>query len=141
MKLAYNKPEMNVENFAANEFIAACGDSGTNYLFECNAGNGVFGSVYLESNGKPGLQTEGGLFKKVDKMIAQYGRTFFGESGFHACGESHEASSKDDFSEGYYLPKGQVSKAQNVIIWRGDDGRDVHCTTKLNRDEWETAKS
>ena len=35
----YVKPMMESEVFAANEYIAACGDSGVVYKFECNAGN------------------------------------------------------------------------------------------------------
>ena len=34
----YVKPMMESEVFAANEYIAACGDSGVVYNFECNAG-------------------------------------------------------------------------------------------------------
>ena len=37
----YVKPMMESEAFAANEYIAACGDSGVTYKFECNAGGGV----------------------------------------------------------------------------------------------------
>lgn len=44
----YVKPMMESEVFAANEYIAACGDSGVIYNFECNAGDWWGGySVYL----------------------------------------------------------------------------------------------
>ena len=44
---------MESEVFAANEYIAACGDSGVIYNFECNAGDWWGGySVYL--NGPDG---------------------------------------------------------------------------------------
>lgn len=38
MKKAWTRPLTTVQQFDANEAISACGDSGTNYYFECNAG-------------------------------------------------------------------------------------------------------
>lgn len=114
----------------------ACGDSGTTYLFECNAGGGKSGTVYLETNGQPGLQTDWG----GDRSLG----------GYYACGTQHEADSDDDFLEGYYVTKEYVGTwpfghyedvTTEVIVWRGPWGTNVHCTTKLNMDEWETAKS
>ena len=37
---SYKKPVLNVERFTPDEFVAACGDSGTTYLFTCDAGGG-----------------------------------------------------------------------------------------------------
>ena len=34
-----------------------------------------------------------------------------------------------------------TSQAINVIVWRGQYGNNVHCTTNLNMDTWETSKS
>lgn len=59
--------------------------------------------------------------------------------GYHACGTTHEASTTDDFQNGYYIPDG--GDAVDVIIWRGKRGDNIHCTTNLNRDSWETTKS
>lgn len=59
--------------------------------------------------------------------------------GYHACGTTHEASTTDDFLDGYYIP--DSGKVENVIIWRGKRGNNIHCTTNLNRDSWETTKS
>lgn len=53
----YVKPTMEGELFAANEYIAACHDINKVYKFKCDAGGGRNGTVYLETNGKPGLQT------------------------------------------------------------------------------------
>lgn len=39
MKRAYVRPTMVGERFVANEYVAACGDSGTVYNFVCNAGD------------------------------------------------------------------------------------------------------
>ena len=135
----YVKPMMESEVFAANEYIAACGDSGVVYNFICNAGDGVWGSVYQETNGQPGLQSSG---RNRDARIANY-ETFFGipVSGYHACGTAHEAESDSGFYDGYYCARGNINNPVPVIIWKGEHNDDVHCTTNLNKDEWETAKS
>lgn len=134
---SYKKPVLNVERFTANEFVAACGDSGVTYLFTCDAGGGESGSVYVESNGVEGLQTYGewvggwgGHWQEADRSLG----------GYHACGTTHEADSEDEFLNGYYVPywSDDVTK---VIIWRGPYNNNVHCTTNLNQDSWETAKS
>lgn len=114
--------------FTPNEYVAACGDSGTVYKFKCDAGGGVSGSVYLETNKQPGLQ------KREDDYLSSY----------YACGTTHEASSTDDFLDGYYVVKDYWTEKETVtpvIVWRGSKGNNTHCTTNLNMDSWETAKS
>ena len=134
----YVKPTMEGEVFAANEYIAACGDSGTVYKFTCDAGGGESGYVYLETNGQPGLQTGWG----GDQYL----------SGYHACGTTHEAESTDDFLDGYYVTKQWVpgsgwkpghfeTVSTSVIVWRGPNNDNTHCTTNLDMDSWETVKS
>ena len=131
MKRAYVRPTMVGERFVANEYVAACGDTEYGkYKFTCDAGGGVSGDVYRESNGKPGFQKGYGLLG--------YGGDE-GLGGYHACGTTHEASTTDDFQNGYYIPDG--GDAVDVIIWRGKRGDNIHCTTNLNRDSWETTKS
>lgn len=132
----YVKPMMDSEVFVANEYFSACGDSGTTYLFKCDAGGGESGNVYVESNDVEGLQTESsghwwdGTYVPADRPLG----------GYHACGTTHEADSDDDFLNGYYVPywSDNVTK---VIIWRGPYNNNVHCTTNLNQDSWQTAKS
>ena len=126
MKRAYVRPTMVGERFVANEYVAACGDPNKMYKFECNAGDGYY-SVYLNGlDGKPGTSD--------DDYIGEY----------HKCGAKHEAKKTDDFSAGYIqksflgLPYGERT---NVMVWRGEDGSNIHCTTKLNMSEWETVKS
>lgn len=133
----WRRPLTEVQKFEANEYVAACGDSGTTYLFKCDAGGGVSGNVYVESNGVEGLQTRrewvggwDGHWQEADRSLG----------GYHACETTHEADSKNEFLNGYYVPywSGDVTK---VIIWRGPYNNNVHCTTNLNQDSWETAKS
>ena len=131
MKRAYVRPTMVGERFVANEYVAACGDTEYGkYKFTCDAGGGVSGDVYRESNGKAG-------FKKGYGSFGDGGDEWLG--GYHACGTTHEASTTDDFQNGYYIPDG--GDAVDVIIWRGKRGDNIHCTTNLNRDSWETTKS
>lgn len=141
----YKKPVLNVEQFTANEFIAACGDQNKVYKFTCDAGDGEYGGVYQETNRISGLQ----IGTNGDKQISR------GETSFHACGETHEASTTSSFIQNcYYIPKSaynhgffgigsswDTSKAIDVVVWRGKDGNNTHCTTHLNMDTWETAKS
>ena len=137
----YKKPVLNVEHFTANEFIAACHDKNTVYKFTCDAGNGVYGGVYQETNGQPGLQIGR---RNGDRRISSR------ETSFHACGKTHEASTTSDFIQNcYYIPGSakdrrgnwDTSQAINVIVWRGQYGNNVHCTTNLDMNTWETAKS
>lgn len=134
MARSYRKPMMNVEKFVANEYVAACGESGVVYKFTCDAGGGVSGSVYLESNGKEGLQKTGGWGYRADTYL----------SGYHACGTTHEAESTDSFLNGYYVVDGGLFEKDTVtpvIVWRGEKGNNTHCTTNLDMNSWTTAKS
>lgn len=132
----WRRPCTEVQKFEANEYVAACGDSGVTYLFTCDAGGGKSGEVYLETNGRPGLQTGWG----GDQYL----------SGYHACGTQHEADSDDAFLNGYYVTKEYVgfwpfghyeTTTTDVIVWRGPNSDNTHCTTNLDQDSWETAKS
>lgn len=125
----WTHPLTEVQKFEANEYVAACHDWNTVYKFTCDAGGGRSGNVYLETNGRPGLQTGWG------------GDAFL--SGYHACGITHEADTDDEFLDGYYVTSdfwGGPHVTQ-VIVWRGPHNDNTHCTTNLNKDEWETAKS
>lgn len=138
---SYKKPVLNVERFTPNEFVAGCGDSGVVYKFKCDAGGGVYGSVYEESNGIPGLQTG----RNGDEELAGYSDSWSGERGFYACNKTHEAESNNEFVNGYYCAKGNTSNPLQVIVWKEPRGwflpDNIHCTTNLNQDSWETAKS
>ena len=137
----WQRPLTEVQKFEANEYVAACGESGVVYKFKCDAGDGVYGSVYEETNGIPGLQTGRG----GDTELAEYSKSLFGESGFYACNKEHEAESNNAFVNGYYCAKGNTKNPVNVIVWKEPRGwwmpDNIHCTTNLDKDSWETAKS
>ena len=42
MRKEWMEPVIEVQEFVANEYVAACGDSGKVYKFECNAGDKKF---------------------------------------------------------------------------------------------------
>lgn len=138
-KRAYVKPSLESEAFVPNTYVAACGDHGVVYKFKCDAGGGKSGLVYLETNGRPGLQTGWG----GDQSLG----------GYYACGTTHEADSDDPFLNGYYVTEEWVpgsgfwnpghweEKVTDVIVWRGPYNNNVHCTTNLDKNSWETAKS
>ena len=128
-KRVWEDPLTMVQQFVPNEYVAACGDENKVYLFTCDAGwTGLSGSeVY--TNGPDG---EMGTWDDVH--LGTYGK----------CGKTHEASTTDDFVNGYLIKNVlglPVGERQSVIIWRGEKGNNIHCTTKLNMNEWETAKS
>lgn len=127
-KNVWVQPQTAVQQFVANEYVAACGDENKVYKFTCEAGGGGNGTVYLDSNHNGEWNLLG------DEMLTL--------AGYHACGATHEAPTTDDFQEGFFItgvfPPYNVQK---VIVWRGENGDNVHCTTNLNMTTWPTAKS
>lgn len=126
----WERPMAVVDAFVANEFVSACGDQNKVYKFKCNAQNwtGLSGStVWL--NGPDG-QPE----TSDDIKLGSYGK----------CGAEHEAKTTDEFYLGY-LKKNYLGfpagKRLDVIVWRGEKGDNIHCTTNLDINTWETAKS
>lgn len=158
-KKIWSKPEMNEFAFAANEYVAACGDKGQNILFTCDAGGGKYGRVWMETNSPTddwnGLQTD--EFPSIlDSQDLDQLRT----DSYYACGKKHVASKTDEFMKGYYIsdddwdsgwdrsgyiPKfdlaAVIEKAIRVYIWGGTEKYNTHCTTNLNIESWEAAKS
>ena len=133
----YVKPMMDSEVFAANEYFSACGDSGITYKFECNAGEpyrywqpGIFGGHWVTDD-------------HPYRVVANNGESW---SNYGPCNEKHVAESTDEFLNGY-IDNMHTSENENipVIIWKeyvgGWQKWNIHCTTNLNQDSWQTAKS
>lgn len=133
MKKEWIRPLTEVQLFVANEYVAACGDENEVYKFKCDAGGGVYGDVYKETNGVSGLQKYPSLITmtRADENLTGI------FSSYHACDKTHEASTKDEFVNGYYVVGDEVTP---VIIWT-EGGTNVHCTTNLDMSTWQTAKS
>lgn len=131
----WTMPQAVVQQFAANEYVAACGDSGVVYKFKCNAGSSRK-SYHVYLNGPDGIA-------HTDDDIDWSGRR--GQiRTYSPCGTSHEAESNSGFEAGYMYEYddwwGDVGNPIDVIVWT-DNGTNTHCTTDLNMSEWETAKS
>lgn len=135
MKAVYESPKMMIQTFVPDEYVAACGDSGTTYYFECNAGDWIGGySVYL--NGQDGIaHTKDDIFWCGGDGAVRGNRTYT------KCGETHKAEDNNDFYPGYITRRSSFGgSTENVIVWTAN-GTNTHCTTKLDMDSWETAKS
>ena len=128
MKKTWEEPKIMVQKFIPNEYVAACGDSGVVYNFECNAGEKDKKYAVKDANGK--VATISGFY--MDGK----------DDWYHPCGEIHQANSDSGFLKGYHIDDRRTSKDENieVIIWTNYN-TDVHCTTKLDMNEWTTAKS
>lgn len=128
-KRVWEQPTTLVQKFEANEYVAACGDSGTTYFFECNAPGGT---LYYYRNGDGKID---GVYNGSDRARAI--------GWYTPCSAKHEADATDDFYDGFvdYNRNGRQDPGEGVIVWRGRWGLNGHATKNLNMDEWETAKS
>lgn len=119
----YKKPVLNVEQFTANEFIAACDDSVNEYYkFECNAGGGNYGNVYEDTN------KDNKFDLRYDKELTEW---FF--EPYHACGATHYVKKGEEgttFTNGWYRQFGSL-KTIPVVIWKGENNDNVHTTSAL----------
>ena len=129
MKRIYESPKAYVEMFTPNEYVAACGDSGKVYYFECNAPAGTLYYYRNDDGAIDGVYTGNGRAREL--------------GSYHPCTAKHEASSTSGFYDGFvdYNWNGKHDDGEGVIVWRGENGRNGHATKNLNMDSWETAKS
>ena len=129
MRKEWMEPVIEVQEFVANEYVAACGDSGTVYKFTCDAHGGWL-YYYPESDGQiDGNYTGSGSKKRI--------------GSYHPCGATHEASVTDEFYDGFvdYIRNRKQDPGEGVIVWRGPNNKNGHATTNLDINSWETAKS
>lgn len=134
-KKRYSKPILESETFIPQNYIAACGDTNYEYLFKCDAMGGITGTVFY-SDGDDKFEPNITGWGNGDKLMG---------IGYHACGETHKTEVGDEFIEGWYVTGwdglGGGKWAKKVIIWKGPDGNNIHCTTNLDKNSWQTAKS
>ena len=134
-KRVWEQPVTLVQKFEANEYVAACGDSGVVYKFECNAPAGTL-YYYPRSDGK------------IHGVYEGYGNAAVMGS-YHPCSATHEAPNTGDFYDGFVdrNRNGKPDNGEGVIVWRErvwtifGPSWDGHATTNLNMNSWETAKS
>ena len=132
-KRAYIKPVLESETFVPQNYIAACGDTEYgNYLFECNAGNRKDGYNVFFNDGTPYASSNDN-----DEWYAPF-------TGYHPCYEKHKAATNSEFIDGYMYKQDRrgnnTGTRINVVIWT-ENRKNVHCTTNLDRESWEMAKS
>lgn len=133
MKKEYVRPSMVCETFAADEYVAACGDSGKVYKFVCDAPAGRIW-YYQESDGE------------IDGVYKGTGNAIRRASHFSPCGATHEAPVADVFYDGFVdrNRNGKCDEGENAIIWLEKTGfwsTNGHATANLNMDIWEEVKS
>lgn len=128
MRKEWMEPVIKVQEFVANEYVAAC-ESGMVYKFECNAPAGDL-YYYPKSDGK------------IDGTYTGSGRARL-LGPYHPCGTKHDASATSAFYDGFidYDGNGIQDPNEGVIVWRGPWGRNGHATKDLNMSSWGTAKS
>ena len=135
MKKIWSAPEAIAEQFAANEYVAACGVSGVVYKFTCDAPKGDV--YYYNESGD----------KRADKVFSG---SLVELGGSKPCGEYHEAESTADFFDGFVdrNDNGRCDADEQAIIWVefgntffGYGAVDWHATSNLDKNTWETAKS
>ena len=133
----WKQPLAVVQKFVPNEYVAGCGDSVTTYYFECNAGEPY---RYWQ----PGIL--GGHWVTDDhpyRVVADNGESW---RNYGPCEATHVAESNGEFLTGY-IDNMHTDENENirVVIWKeyvgGLQRWNIHCTTELDKDSWETAKS
>ena len=129
MRKEWMEPVIEVQEFVANEYVAAC-ESGVVYKFTCDAFSGPL-YYYPVGDGKINGEYTGHGFARL-----------LGFS-YHPCNAKHEASVTSEFYDGFvdYNSDGKQDPNEGVIVWRGPKKNNGHATTKLDINSWETAKS
>ena len=130
MKKHYVKPIMTGEEFLAEEFVSACGDTEYGvYKFTCNAGDGKEGGLYI------GQQSFNG--------VTYWKRVSSGSKSYHACNDTHETSVWDEYREGIFDPDTDHNNGNEIpcLIWYHLGQYTGHASEGLTRDEWEVLKS
>lgn len=129
MKKIWSAPEAIAEQFAANEYVAECGDENRVYNFICDAPGGTL-YYYPTSDG-----TIDGEYNGTGEAVRL--------GSYHPCDASHEASTTNPFYDGYIVNSSfwGGTTTRNVIVWRGPNNNNGHATAQLDMDSWETAKS
>lgn len=132
MKQVWSSPKTSFEQFVPQNYIAACGESGTVYKFTCDAPGGAL--YYFPNNQAnttaPSTGTRG----------TRIGGSW---SSYSPCKVYHEAESNSGFYWGYvdYDSDGRMDSDEMVIVWRGENNNNGHATKQLDMTKWETAKS
>lgn len=153
MKNEYVKPEIQIELFMANSYVAACGQTvDGDYLFACDGKRGV---IYIDSNGVSGLQKERqlkgtcGHTRNRDHTNSCYVEADHYLGGVKPCNATHKTSNLNDFVEGYYEDGTKCfifleyggNFFDNAGSFNNKYLSDYHASTSLTRDQLTIVKS
>ena len=107
MKKVYERPTMELEMFKADEYVAACGDTETDYSITCDANSGWIKLLY----------------DKHWDVVAW---------GHNPCGSTQHQVNEEDLEDGFVinLEEGVVP----VKYWRA--GNSYHLTKEVNKEDW-----
>ena len=126
-KMTWTRPMTEVQQFAANEYVAACGDTEFGaYKFVCDAAGGNL--FYFDEHGH----------------AIQAG---YLTGGYTPCAKTHTADKADEVPNGFvdYNGNFKMDAGEEVVVWLEKDkwgvNRNWHATTNLNRESWEVTKS
>lgn len=124
----WSSPKTAFEEFVPQNYIAACGDSGAVYKFECNAPSG---NMYVpDPNNSGSYLVEG--------------------RSYSPCGKTHETPVADTYYDGFIDRNRNrtqdIGEEVKVYLefssWRGETYvSNGHATGNVNMETWEIAKS
>lgn len=137
MKKKWVEPKILVQQFVANEYVAACGDSGVVYKFVCDARGGELYYYPTKDNKVDGTYTGSGSAVKLTGGLLSW---------YSPCSKTHEVDGTNDFYDGFvdYNYNRRQDPGEGVIVWcefKKGKVDDAHATTNLDMSSWETAKS
>lgn len=129
MKKEWVEPRILIQQFVANEYVAACGDENKVYNFTCDAPGGTL-YYYPQGDGKiDGVYNGSGRAQRL--------------GSYHPCSATHEAKVTSDFYDGFvdYDWDGKHDEGEGVIVGRGKHNNNGHATQNLDMSSWTTSKS
>lgn len=129
MRKTWEEPRILVQEFVANEYVAACGEENKVYNFTCDA---AAGKLYYYPQGDGTID---GSYNGIGEPVRI--------GNYHPCGATHEASVTDDFYDGFVRTGNILDgyKDTPVIVWRGPQNKNGHATENLHMNSWTTSKS
>ena len=137
------------EKFVPQDYVAACGPNTqfVRYFFQCDANTDSpreYYDVYLESNGRAGLQIVlgGGLIGDTKLN----GTGIISLSHYHPCMQTHVVDVPKGQSIDQFFPRGYIvhpnatdftsRDAREVRIWTANN-TNIHCTRQLTTEDFE----
>lgn len=106
MKKVYERPTMELEVFKADEYVAACGDMGTDYTITCDAEAGW-----------------------VDVLYNEFGAPI--QYGHEHCGTTYNVN-EEDIHKGYIV---LVNGVNEVKYWKDENGY-YHFSKEVSKEDW-----